>query len=224
MRIETLTVGLFQVNVFLLQDEATGAWAMVDTSETADVVEEVREHLQGQELSTILLTHGHLDHAGALLPLQAAFPRAITVLPALEVPMFRSLPEQGSWFGAPALNRPCGRIDREIRDGEEVAIGSHRLRFLSAPGHTPGQGCFHDDQEAFVGDLLFAGSVGRTDLRMGDPVVMQASLRRLLELPGHLRVHSGHGPDTTLAAELATNPYLGYLRREKGLASGGRDW
>ncbi|MFZ4577898.1 MAG: MBL fold metallo-hydrolase, partial [Myxococcota bacterium] len=69
MRIETLTVGLFQVNVFLLQDEATGAWAMVDTSETADVVDEVRERLQGQELSTILLTHGHLDHAGALLPL-----------------------------------------------------------------------------------------------------------------------------------------------------------
>ena len=69
-----------------------------------------------------------------------------------------------------------------------------------------------------MGDTLFAGSIGRTDFPMSDPARMVESLRRLLALPGALRVHSGHGPVTTLAAELGTNPYLGYLRREKGIA------
>jgi len=89
---------------------------------------------------------------------------------------------------------------------------------LATPGHTPGQGCYHDDADIIVGDTLFAGSVGRTDFPMSDPDLARRSLRRLFELPGELRVHSGHGPVTTLATELRSNPFLGFLRIERGLA------
>ena len=140
-----------------------------------------------------------------------------TVLPKAEEPLFRTLPMQGTMFGMPHLDRPCGRIDRWIEDGETVELGETTLRFLSTPGHTPGQGCYFDDADIVVGDTLFAGSIGRTDFPMSDPKLAVESLRRLLELPGHLRVHSGHGPMTTLETELKTNPFLGYLRREKGI-------
>ena len=134
--------------------------------------------------------------------------------------MFEVLPQQGSLlFGMADFDRPGGRIDREVRDGDTLELGGElRFRFLSTPGHTPGQGCYYDDTYIFVGDTLFAGSVGRTDFPMSDPALMQVSLRRLLDLPGHLIVCSGHGPVTTLEQELKSNPFLGDLRRERGLA------
>ena len=100
---------------------------------------------------------------------------------------------------------------RSSRGGESPGLS----RFLATPGHTPGQGCYHDDDDILVGDTLFAGSIGRTDFPMSDPSAMRKSLRRLLALPGRMRVHSGHGPMTTLARELADNPWLGFLRIER---------
>jgi glyoxylase-like metal-dependent hydrolase (beta-lactamase superfamily II) len=142
---------------------------------------------------------------------------APTWMPALDRPLFETLPMQGRMFGMPHLDRPCGRIDHEIHDGQSVQLGETTLRFLSTPGHTPGQGCWYTDEDIIVGDTIFAGSVGRTDFPLSDPALAVQSLRRLMELPLHLRVHSGHGPMTTLAVELSTNPFLGYLRRERGL-------
>jgi glyoxylase-like metal-dependent hydrolase (beta-lactamase superfamily II) len=125
-------------------------------------------------------------------------------------------------FGMPWLDRPCGRIDREVVDGDSVQLGETTLRFLATPGHTPGQGCWYDDTHVVVGDTLFAGSIGRTDFPLSDPALAVASLRRLMELPGTMVVHSGHGPDTTLDHELRTNPFLAYLRVERGLPTGPR--
>lgn len=160
-----------------------------------------------------------MDHAGGLGDLQQLFD-VPTYLPALERPLFETLPHQGDWFGMPELNRPCGRIDHEIRDGDTVQVGNVRFKFLSTPGHSPGQGCYYTDTDIIVGDTLFAGSIGRTDFPMSDPGLMRKSLARLLALPGHLRVHSGHGPVTTLDQELRTNPFLGFVRRERGLPQG----
>jgi len=92
---------------------------------------------------------------------------------------------------------------------------------VEAGRHTPGQGCYYDDTYIFVGDTLFAGSIGRTDFPMSDPELMQASLSRLLELPGHLLVCSGHGPVTTLEQELQTNPFLDHVRRARGMTASG---
>jgi glyoxylase-like metal-dependent hydrolase (beta-lactamase superfamily II) len=104
---------------------------------------------------------------------------------------------------------------------DTVEVGEWRFRFLSTPGHTPGQGCYYDDKYVFSGDTLFAGSIGRTDFPLSDPELMWRSLRRLMALPGHLLVCSGHGPVTTLEEELRGNPFLDYLRRERGMPSFG---
>lgn len=219
MQIRCFTVGAFQVNTYLLTDEATGASALVDTGETDELVRRVRALDPAPRIETILLTHGHLDHAGALTLLQQAWD-VPTVLPRAEVPLFQTLPMQGRMFGLTGLDRPCGRIDRYIDDGDTVQLGETTLKVISTPGHTPGQCCYYDDHDIIVGDTVFQGSIGRTDFPMSDPAKMVDSLRRLFELPGHLRVHSGHGPVTTLEQELATNPFLGFLRKERGMPEG----
>ena len=165
----------------------------------------------------ILLTHTHLDHAGALSLLQAEWD-VPTYMPKADRPLFETLPIQGSMFGMPHLNRPCGRIDHEIEDGAKIQLGETTLKFISTPGHTPGQGSYYNNTDIIVGDTLFAGSIGRTDFPLSNPQEMVASLRRLTMLPGALRVHSGHGPVTTLQHELNTNPFLGYIRRERGIS------
>lgn len=212
MKIECITVGAFQVNTYLVQDEATGQAAIIDTGETAELAEYLEAMQPRPDIRMILLTHGHLDHAGALSRLQQSLD-VPTYLPRLEKPLFDTLPQQGDWFGAPHMNRPCGRIDHFVDDGDMIRLGKTELHFISTPGHTPGQGCYFDNSDIFVGDTLFAGSVGRTDLPMGNPALMQLSLEKLMQLPGQLRVHSGHGPVTTLARERETNPFLSFLRQ-----------
>lgn len=217
MRVECYTVGAFAVNTYLLTDEATGLSAIVDTGETRELVVRLKARDPAPQIATILLTHAHLDHAGALNHLQAEWD-VPTVCPRLERPMLEALPIQAQMFGFRGPRVEVGRIDRWVDDGDTVQLGETTLRFLSTPGHTPGQGCWFDDNDIIVGDTLFAGSIGRTDFPMSDPALAVSSLRRLLELPGHLRVHSGHGPVTTLERELKTNPFLGYLRRERGVS------
>lgn len=220
MNVRCITLGAFQVNAYLLEDPATGHCAVVDTGEGPQLAQELAKMEPRPDLRAILLTHAHFDHAGGLADLQEVFPDALAWLPALERPMYDLLPQQGSvLFGMASFDRPLGRIDREIHDGDYVELGENwKLRFLSTPGHTPGQGCYYDDTYIFVGDTLFAGSIGRTDFPMSDPALMEQSLHRLMELPGHLLVCSGHGPTTTLDQELKANPYLSGVRRKRGIA------
>ena len=220
MKVRCFTIGAFQVNAYLLEDPTSGICAIVDTGDSPQLAATLASLQPRPDLRAILLTHAHFDHAGGLVDLQKEFPEAITYLPALERPMFDLLPQQGSLlFGMADFDRPLGRVDHEVHDGDTLELGGElRCRFLSTPGHTPGQGCYYDDTYIFVGDTLFAGSVGRTDFPMSDPELMQASLSRLLQLPGSLIVCSGHGPATTLEQELKSNPFLGHIRRERGLA------
>lgn len=217
MQIQCFTVGAFQVNTYLVTDPATGQSAIIDTGETDELVRHLQALDPAPDVRLILLTHSHLDHAGALTMLQEHWD-VPTVAPAMDKPLFDTLPMQGRMFGMPHLDRPCGRVDRWIEDGHKEVLGELTLSFLSTPGHTPGQGCWYDDADIVVGDTLFAGSIGRTDFPLSDPLLAVASLRRLMDLPGHLRVHSGHGPVTTLGHELQTNPFLAYIRRERGIA------
>lgn len=209
LKIQSATLGVFGVNVYAVTDLATGTRGLIDTSETRDVITLLEA--SNFDPQHILLTHAHLDHAGALAWLQERFD-ATTYLPRDEKIMFEALPQQGDWFGSSSLNRPLGRIDTWLEDGDTVQLGATTLKFLSTPGHSPGMGCFYDDTDIFVGDTVFAGSIGRTDLPLCDEGQMRESLRRLFALPHHLRAHSGHGPSTTLAEEFATNPFLEFLR------------
>lgn len=216
MQVRCFTVGAFQVNTWLVTDEATGASAIIDTGESDELVRRLSALQPPPDVRMILLTHAHIDHAGALPLLQAKWD-VPTWMPADELPLFQTLPMQGTMFGMPSMDRPCGRIDHYVHDGDSVQLGETTLRFFATPGHTPGQGCWFDDTHIIVGDTLFAGSIGRTDFPLSDPAKAVDSLRRLCQLPGHLIVHSGHGPDTTIDRELRTNPFLGYLRRERGI-------
>ncbi len=220
MKITRHTVGMFQVNTWLAEDPGSGACAIIDTGEGEALPAIYAAMNPRPDVQAILLTHAHFDHAGALVELQQLFPDALTCLPRLERPMFDILPRQGELFGMPQLNRPCGRIDRDLDDGDQIQVGEQRFRFVSTPGHTPGQGCYYTDEDIFVGDTLFQGSIGRVDFPMSDAQLAHQSLRKLLALPGHLIVHPGHGPDTKLAEELRSNPYLAYLRAERGMPEG----
>jgi len=219
MQVQCFTVGSFAVNTYLLTDEATGISAIVDTGETKELIQRLKSLNPAPNIQMILLTHTHIDHAGALSWLQEEWD-VPTTMPRADRPLFETLPMQGTMFGMPHLNRPLGRIDHEIDDGATIQLGETTLRFISTPGHTPGQGCYYDENDIIVGDTVFMGSIGRTDFPLSDPALAVDSLRRLFELPPHLRVHSGHGPMTTLARELMTNPFLGYLRQERGMPVG----
>lgn len=224
MKVECFTVGAFSVNTYLLTDGATGRSAIVDTGETRELIQRLQARDPVPDVAMILLTHAHLDHAGALAWLQDVWD-VPTYMPRREVPLFQTLPIQPQLFGLPGPRLPLGRVDHLVDDGDAVQLGDTTLRFLSTPGHTPGQGCWYSDEDILVGDTLFSGSIGRTDFPMSDPALMVESLRRLLALPEHLRVHSGHGPMTTLGQELRTNPFLSYIRKERGLPVGrGLTW
>ncbi|MEE4377245.1 MAG: MBL fold metallo-hydrolase [Candidatus Competibacteraceae bacterium] len=220
MKIECITLSAFQVNAYVLEDPVSGDVALIDTGFDGQLAQTLAAAAPPPQVKAILLTHAHFDHAGGLTDLQQQYPEAVTYLPAMERTLFETLPKQGELiFGVNQFNRPCGRIDREVRDGDEVNVGTLKFRFIATPGHTPGQGCYYTEEATFVGDTLFAGSVGRTDFPMSDAELATESLRRLMDLPGHLKVYSGHGPVTTLEQELYTNPFLDYLRRERGIAA-----
>jgi glyoxylase-like metal-dependent hydrolase (beta-lactamase superfamily II) len=212
VEVRCFTVGMFQVNAYLVRDPKTGASAVVDTGESDELLVRLQALDPAPDIRCILLTHAHVDHAGALGLLQEALD-----VPAMcgtaERPLLEGLADQGRWFGLPRLEQPPGRIERWLEDGDTIEIGETTLHFLATPGHSPGQGCFHDDADILVGDTLFAGSIGRVDLPGSDPAAMKRSLERLFELPLDMRVHCGHGPETTLERELRDNPFLGFLRR-----------
>ena len=214
MEVHCFTVGEFFVNTYVIRDEPTGYCAIVDTGESRQLVDILKK--RRFDIQMILLTHTHLDHAGALTYLQEEWD-VPTYMPRADRSLFETLPIQGTMFVMPHLNRPCGRIDHEIDDGAEIQLGETTLKFLATPGHTPGQGCYYNDTDIIVGDTLFAGSIGRTDFPLSDPQEMVESLRRLTRLSAHLRVHSGHGPTTTIGHELKTNPFLGFIRKERGI-------
>jgi glyoxylase-like metal-dependent hydrolase (beta-lactamase superfamily II) len=160
----------------------------------------------------VLLSHGHVDHIWSVVPVCGA-----KNIPALISPKDREmLSDPGVAIGAPPGTPILGRLDwsepddvRELRDGEELDLAGLRFRVDATPGHTPGSVTFTGDGRFFSGDLLFAGSIGRTDFPGGSWEQMQDSLARVpLALPDDTVVHPGHGPDTTIGRERATNPFL----------------
>ncbi|MFQ5990358.1 MAG: MBL fold metallo-hydrolase, partial [Candidatus Methylomirabilales bacterium] len=166
-----------------------------------DVIQE--ERLQ---LSAIVNTHGHFDHVCG-----NAFFKVKTGAPVLlhpeDVPLMRQAVEQALAFGfqVPAPHPP----DRLLNEGDEVTVGESRLRVFHTPGHTPGGICLYGEGVVFVGDTLFNGSVGRTDMPGGSYEVLISSIRsKLLALPDETAVYPGHGPSTMIGEERLRNPFL----------------
>lgn len=213
--IACITGGPFETNAFLIADLATARCAVVDPG--YDAGEEWGEVLRenGLTLESILLTHGHIDHTSGVGSMLRAFPGTPVFLHPLDEPMLSKTNVMAArMLGLPEFE--TASATDHLADGDIVRVGGIEFRVIHMPGHTPGQVAFLHGDTMFSGDVLFRGSIGRTDLPGGDPKVMTRTLRdRILTLPDTVRVLSGHGPETTIGRERATNPFL------RAVASGG---
>ena len=206
----TLTNGAFAENAYILADREAGAAVLIDPGEDAGLFLR-RLAAERLTLEAVWLTHAHVDHilgVGRILQ-ERAVPLYLHPTDRL---LYDSLPDQAGWFGLEAAPPPPP--DHELTDGQRLSLGGLGFEVRHAPGHTPGHVVFVGHGLAIVGDVLFAGSVGRTDLPGGDTAALLASIHeRLLPLPDETIVYPGHGPQTTIGQERRTNPFLtGALR------------
>jgi glyoxylase-like metal-dependent hydrolase (beta-lactamase superfamily II) len=207
MILEMLTVGPFQENCYIIGDEDSGTGAVLDPGDEAARIAMAVEQT-GLEIGSIIVTHAHIDHVGAVAALVDEY--ACPVLMHAEAePMLNQLPTQAIMMGLRFGKVPT--VDLYIDDEEVLEVGDLRLRSLYTPGHAPGHLAFYVEDEDLVlsGDALFAGSVGRVDLPGGSMEVLMRSIEeRLLTLPDETIVYSGHGPRTTIGDERVSNPFL----------------
>lgn len=211
MLLDVFPVGPIQANCVLLGDPTAGVLAVIDPGEEAPRILE-RIEASGLEPALILHTHGHLDHAGGTAELaQRLGPEIPIGLHRDELDLYRNLAMQGRMFGLDAVTPPMPTL--WLAHGDRLAVGGLSLEVRHTPGHSPGGVCFvvHGGGEpaVIVGDVLFHGSIGRTDLFGGSFAILERSIReQLYTLPDETRVVCGHGPDTTIGHERRSNPFV----------------
>jgi hydroxyacylglutathione hydrolase len=199
LQVVSLPLGAYQTNCYLVAREDSRDAVVIDPGDEAERILGVLSE-RGWTPHAILVTHGHLDHIGAV--------RDLAQQTGVEVWMARGDAGDLRSFGL-APYEP----DHLVGGGETVEAAGIRFRIFDVPGHTAGSVAFAADGIVFAGDVLFAGSVGRTDLAGGDWETLERSIALLLaELPPETVVASGHGPATTLGRELESNPFLAGLR------------
>ena len=204
MKIDWRTVGAFQENSYLVVDPSTQRAALVDPGADAEqLVEMVRA--SRATLEAIWLTHAHIDHIGAIAGIKRIWDVPVHMHPA-DRPLFDRGAMQAAVYGLPFEEPPAP--ERELAEGDILQLGALRFGVLHMPGHAPGHVVFVTDGHMIGGDLLFAGSIGRTDLPFSDPDRMSESLERVIMLPDETVVYPGHGPTTAIGRERATNPFL----------------
>jgi len=204
--ITTLPVGPIMANCFIVGCEETLAAAVIDPGDEADrILMSLAE--SKLTLKYIINTHGHFDHVGANRPLKDATGAPI-LIHALDAPMLNHLSASAAAWGLATENSPPP--DRMIEAGDTITFGKITLTVIHTPGHTPGGISLRTDGHVFVGDTLFAGSIGRTDFPGGDFETLRASIQNKLFLLGDdVQVYTGHGPQTTIGQEKRTNPFVG---------------
>ena len=205
MKIDVRTVGPFQENCYLVVDEATNRAVLVDPGdEGLRLVQMVRE--SGATLEAIWLTHAHIDHIGGIADVRRHYDVPVHLHP-LDLPYYSKLSARAAEMYGVAFEQPEGP-DAELADGQVLSCGTLRFTVMHVPGHAPGLVSFNGHGVALSGDLLFAGSIGRTDLPLSNPFDMDASLVRFAALPADTVVYPGHGDVTTVGEERRSNPFL----------------
>lgn len=210
MRLFTAAAPPFMKNAYLVAGAGSDHAVLVDPGDEVESILAIAVR-EGLSVQAILLTHAHLDHISGV-------DRARTVLGvetwlhADDEPLYNAVVQQGQMFGIRVAPQPP--VDRFYAHGESLAAGDLEIRVHHTPGHSPGGVCLEvrdggGNPELIVGDTLFAGSIGRTDLPGGNHGVLVRSIRDVLfAFDDRTPVHPGHGPSTTIGAERRTNPFL----------------
>lgn len=206
MKIIAIPNGMFAQNCFLVVDDAAGECAIVDPGEEAGLILH-KVSGTGARPVAIWLTHAHLDHVLGVSRVAAETGAAVWLHPA-DRPLYDGVPQQAAWFGLPAP-APLPAPDHPFVPGATMRVGGLSFGVRHAPGHSPGSVCLAGHGVVFAGDVMFAGSIGRTDLPGGDfETLMDSIERELLSLPDATILYSGHGPETTIGEERRTNPFV----------------
>lgn len=204
--VETVVVGPLQVNCYIVACPKTLEALVIDPGDDGErILDVVRS--SGWRVVRIVNTHGHFDHIGGNRTLVEAT-GAELLIHEFDLPLLQKAQLHARVYGLNAEPSPVPA--RLLKDDDTVAFGDLLCRVIHIPGHSPGGIALHCGDHLFVGDVLFAGSVGRTDLPGGDHDALVAGIRlRLWPFPGETLVHPGHGPDTTIAREKRSNPFVG---------------
>lgn len=206
LEIHEIPVTPFQQNCTLWVCTETNKACICDCGDAEPVLQLVRK--LGVEVESIIATHGHLDHIGGTVDLQ----RELKVpfwFPSQDDFWRVGISQQAQMYGLPPMEVP--EPDHDLVDGQIFRVGNQELQVLHCPGHTPGHMVFYHQQseQLVAGDVLFAGSIGRTDFPQGSLPDLERSIKtKLYTLPGETLVHCGHGPTTTIGREATSNPFV----------------
>lgn len=205
MLLKHLTVGPLEVNCYIIGCEKTKEAVVIDPGGNG---EEIKSILDQLDLKTrwILLTHGHFDHTGGLKKLKELADGLICIH-GDDLFLLERSAESAGMYGFSI--DPSPEADRLLKDNDEIPVGQYKIKAFHTPGHSPGSLCYYLEDKIFVGDVLFAGSIGRTDLPGGNHGTLINSIKeKLFTLPGHTVVYPGHGPRTTISRETKENPFF----------------
>jgi hydroxyacylglutathione hydrolase len=212
MDVRMFTVGQIAENCFLFRRDGADSALIVDPGDEADRILGAADEL-GVTVEGILLTHTHFDHVGAVAPIAKATGAPVWC-PEIETPVLADINSFNPFPGIGPFE--SYEADHTVSGGERLELAGMEIDVIFTPGHSPGHVTYSVPDEAaiFSGDVLFQGSVGRTDLPGGDWATLLESIRTLVDsLPPETTVHPGHMGITTLGAERATNPFLAELAR-----------
>lgn len=205
MTVYTLTVGALGTNCYLVGD-TQGRAAVIDPGDEAERILKTLEE-NGWTCESILLTHVHFDHIGALKELRNATGAAVYCHRDEEAALTDGVRNLSALFGVPL---DTVTQVKTLEEGDTVTVGELEFHVLHTPGHTAGSCCYLAEDVLFSGDTLFCESVGRIDFPGGDSTAMRRSLERLLTLEGVRAVYPGHNEPTTIDHERQYNPYVGW--------------
>jgi glyoxylase-like metal-dependent hydrolase (beta-lactamase superfamily II) len=211
MKIVAVPAWIAATNAYLAFEESTKVAVLIDAPPEPDLISEVALE-QGLTIGALLLTHGHIDHTGGAGRIEADHESQVFVHPDDDFLTLHPIEQLRRMFGMePPGSYEVPRRLKPLADGMELDVAGISLKTLHTPGHTPGHCCFYVEEEGvlFSGDQLFAGSVGRTDLPGGSWEDLITSMQQqVLTLPDDVQVLPGHGPETSIGRERATNPFL----------------